>query len=258
VLACALVLASCRVDIAVDVAFEPDGSGTVTVVVTADAAMVAEVPGLADELAVDDIAAAGWSVEGPNPTPAGGLAVTLTNDFVSDDEATNLLASLGPPFSQMTVTRNTNGEDTTTTITGLLGLQNGFAAFSDDDLQTAVGSIPFADRLQAAGATPANSMGATIRVALPGIVDEEVTNGTEVDDDRYEWVVPLDGQIDEMRAVSVQSPGEDRWWARPLSVLALVLLVAWVGFMTLFIGYVVWARWQQSKRRPPARRRRPV
>jgi hypothetical protein len=98
-------------------------------------------------------------------------------------------------------------------------------------------------------------MSATIRVALPGEVDPEQTNGTELDDGRLEWVVPLDGTILDWRALSVQSPGDDRWWARPLSVLALVALIAWVAFMTLFIGYVAIARWQRSrrrKRRPPA------
>ena len=34
----------------------------------------------------------------------------------------------------------------------------------------------------------------------------------------------LDGTVLDSRAVSVQSPGDDRWWARPLSVLALVAL----------------------------------
>ncbi len=257
-LTCALVLASCRVDVAVDVAFEPDGTGTVTVALTADAAVVTEVPSLAGELAFDDVTAAGWTVDGPVSTPDGGLTVTLSNDFVSDVEATNLLNSLGPPFGDMTVTRNTNGEDTTTTITGLLGLPNGFAAFSDEELQSVVGSVPFADRLQAAGATPASSMSAVIRVDLPGSVDDDITNGTRLDDDRYEWTVPLDGSIEELRAVSVQSPGEDRWWARPLSILALVLLVAWVGFMTLFIGYVVYARWRRARRRPSRQPRPPA
>ena len=58
-----------------------------------------------------------------------------------------------------------------------------------------------------------------------------------------------DGTILDARATSVQSPGDDRWWARPLSVIALVALVAWVTFMTFFIGYVAWARWQRSRGR---------
>jgi len=96
-------------------------------------------------------------------------------------------------------------------------------------------------------------MGATLRATLPGNIDQSQTNGVLIDDGRLEWVVPLDGSVLDSRAVSVQSPGDDRWWARPLSVLALVALVAWVAFMTLFIGYVAWARWKRTRRRPPAR-----
>jgi hypothetical protein len=77
-----------------------------------------------------------------------------------------------------------------------------------------------------------------------------------------EWTVPLDGTILDMRATSTQSPGDDRWWARPLSVLALVALIAWVVVSVSFIGYVAWVRRQRTRRRPPpgpgARSQRPA
>ncbi len=254
VMACALVLTSCRLDIAVDLTVEPDGTGDITVVVTADADLVAEVPTIADELATDDIAAAGWTVEGPSPTPDGGLVVTLTHGFTSDQDATNLLNSLGPPFTRMSVSRSTSGDETTTRLDGLLGLPDGFASFADDDLIATVGSLPFADRIEASGATPESALGAVIRADLPGEVDTEQTTGTRLDDGTLEWVVPTDGTILDWRALSVQAPDDDRWWARPLSIGALVLLVGWVAFMTVFIGYVTLARWRRARR---YRRRRP-
>lgn len=247
--ACVIALASCRVDVTVDMNVEPDGTGSITMVATADAELVAAVPTIADELATDDIVAAGWVIDGPTPTPDGGLTVSLTHNFFSDEEATNLLNSLGPPFNQMAMVRNTAGDDTTTRLSGLLGLSNGFEAFADDDLIAAVGSLPFAEQLEADGATPASSMSAVIRATLPGEIDAEETNGTQLDDGRIEWTVPLDGTILEWRALSVQSPGDNRWWARPLSIAALVALVAWVVFMTCFIGYVAIARWQRTRRR---------
>lgn len=252
---CVVALASCRVDVGVDMNVEPDGTGTIAVQLVADAELIAEIPTIADELATDDIVAAGWTVDGPTATPDGGLTIGFSHDFSSDEEATNLLNSIGPPFTQMSMVRNTSGDDTTTRLSGLLGLPNGFEAFADEDLIAAVGSLPFADQLEAAGATPATSMSATLRVALPGEIDPDQTNGTELDDGRLEWVVPLDGTILDWRALSVQSPGDDRWWARPLSIVALVALIAWVVFMTLFIGYVAFARWQRSRRR---RRRSPT
>ena len=230
---------------------EPDGTGTITFVATADAEVVAAVPTLADELADDDIVAAGWTIDGPSTLPDGGLTIILSHDFESDAEATNLLNSLGPPFNQMSMTRNTSGEDTTTRLTGLLGLPDGFDSFADDDLIAAVGSVPFSEQIAASGATPESSIGAVIRAELPGQIDPAETNGNPLGDNLLEWIVPTDGTILDWRAVSVQSPGDDRWWARPLSVLALVVLVAWVAFMTLFIGYVIWARWQRAHRRPP-------
>jgi len=252
-----IALAGCRLDVAVDVTVAPDGTGTVSILATADAELVAAVPTIADELATDDVVAAGWAIDGPNPTPDGGLTITFTHGFFSDEEATNLLNSLGPPFTEMSMVRNSSGETTTTRLTGLLGLPDGFASFADDDLVAAVGSVPFADQIAASGSTPATSLGVTLRASLPGEIDESQTNGTEISDGQLEWIMPVDGTVLDARAVSVQSPGDDRWWARPLSVLALVALVAWVAFMILFIGYVAWARWQRSHRRrgrpPPPR-----
>jgi hypothetical protein len=247
--ACAAVLAGCRVDVAVDMVVEPDGTGTFTVVVNADAELVEAVPTLVEELAIDDIVAAGWSVAGPTELPGGGLTMTLSHGFSSDEEATNLLNSLGPPFSDMSVIRNSTGDDVTNRVGGLLGLPDGFDAFADDDLVAAVGSVPFADEIAASEATPDSAIDAVIRVGLPGLIDTEASNGNDLGDNLLEWTVPTDGEVLDMRAASVQSPGDDRWWARPLSVVALVALVAWVSFMTIFIGYVLWARWQRSRRR---------
>jgi hypothetical protein len=232
---------------------EPDGTGTITLVATADAEVVAAVPTLADELATGDIAEAGWTIDGPTELPDGGVTITMTHEFASDVEATNLLNSLGPPFNEMAMERNTIGDDTTTTLTGLLGLPNAFESFADEDLIAAVGSVPFAAQIAASGATPESSIFATMRAELSGQIDADETNGSQLGDNRLEWIVPTDGTIFDMRATAVQSPGDDRWWARPLSIIALVALVAWVAFMTLFIGYVIWARWQRTHRRRPPR-----
>jgi len=252
--ACVVALAACRVDANVDMVVEPDGSGTVAMQLVADAELISQVPTIADELATDDIVAAGWTIVGPAAADEGGLTITFTHPFSSDEEATNLLNSLGPPFTEMSMVRTTVGDETTTELSGRLGLPNGFEAFADADLIAAVGSVPFASQIEAAGATPATSMSAMLRVTLPGEVDPEQTNGTELDDGRLAWTVPLDGTILDVRALSVQSPGNDNWWARPLSIAALVALIAWVAFMTLFIGYVAFARWQRSRhrRRPPS------
>lgn len=253
---CAIALVGCKVDLAVDMTVEPNGTGMITLVATVDAEVVEAVPTLADELATDDIVAAGWKIVGPTARSDGGLTIALSHEYASAVEATNLLNSLGPPFNQMSMTHTATGDATTTRLSGLLGLPDGFASFADDDLIDAIGSLPFAEQIAASGARPESTMSAVIRAQLPGRLDGEETNGVELDTlepDRsvVEWTAPMDGTIIDWRAVSVQSSGDNQWWARPLSVVTLIALTAWLVIITLFIGYVVWARWQHVQPRMP-------
>jgi hypothetical protein len=248
-LACAVALAACQVDVTVDVVVEPDGTGLITVIVTADAEVVAALPTLADDLVLDDVIAAGWSIAGPDPSPdgSGGLTLQMSHEFSSPGEATNLLQSLGPPFTQMGVGRATNDDVTTNQLTGRLVLVDGFNAYADADLVSAIGSQPFAEQIAAAGATPDNSMSVLVRAELPGKLNPDATNVEPNAGGVLEWVVPLDGTILQWQAESTQQPGQGQQWARPLSIAALIALVAWVAFMTLFIGYVTVARFRRAR-----------
>ena len=60
---CAL-LTSCRVDSVVTLDVEPNGSGTLAVVTTVDAEVVARVPNIAQDLSFEDAKNAGWKVVG--------------------------------------------------------------------------------------------------------------------------------------------------------------------------------------------------
>jgi hypothetical protein len=250
----ALVLTACRLDVRVDVVIGPDGQGTVTATAVADAELVAQVPGLADSLAFDDAVAAGWTVEGPTGTADGGLEVRLTHTVASPEELANVLASLGPPFTDMAAARTTVEDQTTNAIRGTLVLANGFESFADADLVAAAGGLPFADELAAAGATPAESMSVTLRASLPG--DLVTTTGEEVDPGVYEWVAPLDGSSAELRHETVQRPAaQEESWARPLATVALLALIAWVAASVVFIVWVVVQRRRRARRR---RRPRPI
>lgn len=241
-------LSGCRLDIQLDITVDPDGTGTMTVTATADAELVAAVPTIAEDLVLDDIAAAGWVIDGPTPTPEGGLVLSLTHDFSGAAEATNLLKSLGPPFTNPQLGRGESADVTTNTLTGNFGLQNGFADFADSDLIDAVGGVPFEEEFAAQGATPGNSLSATVRAELPGDVVDDETNGEVLANGRIEWVIPFEGPPLELSGRTQQSPSEGVSWARPLSIVALVALIAWVAFMTLFIAYVTFARWRRSRR----------
>jgi hypothetical protein len=245
-LACAIALTACQVDVTVDVVVESDGTGLITVVVVADAEVLTAVPTLVDDLVLDDVVEAGWAVDGPNPTEEGGLTIQMSHDFRSQGEATNLLQSLGPPFTQMELGRGTNGDITTNQLSGRLVL-GGFEAFSDADLVSAVGGQPFADQIAASGATPADSFNVTLRALLPGVIEDAETNAEPNEGGVLSWDLPADGSSAIVLAQSTQQPGEGQRWARPLSVAALIALVAWVAFMAIFIAYVAVARFRRAR-----------
>ena len=221
-----LAVVGCRVDVVVDLTVRADGTGELVVMATADAEVVEEVPGLAEDLRFDDAIAAGWSLDGPAPTDTGGLTVTLRHTITSADEANNLLASLGPPFTGVRLTRTTSGDTTTVELDGQLALTGGFDAFADADLVAAIGGRPFAADLAASEATPADSMSVRLRAALPG--DVESTTGTGVDG-ALEWDAPLDGGALDLSSRAVQRPAPG--WATIVSVTAVALLIVWIVFV---------------------------
>jgi hypothetical protein len=260
---CAIVLGACRLDVSVDVAMEPDGTGVVTLVATADQELVAQVPDLVDDLRLDDATANGWVVEGPTDAEGGWLTITMTHAFTSPDELANVLNSIGPPLTRMAAARTSDAttEQTTNAINGELVLADGFASFADADLLAAVGGLPFGAEIAASGLAPSDAMSFTFRVDLPGELISAET-GTEVGDGVIEWRAPLDGTTVNLYTATVQRPaGSGSSWAAPMATVALVALVAWSVLAIAFIAFVVVARRAKRVRRERALRRlerRPV
>lgn len=248
-----VLLSACRLDVTVDVAMEPDGTGVVTLVADADAELVAQVPDLVDDLRLDDAIANGWQVNGPVATDDGGLTLTLTHAFASATELANVLNSVGPPLTRMEAARTLDAatEQTTNAVNGVMVLENGYETFADADLLAAVGGLPFAGEIGASGLAPPDAMSFTYRVSLPGeIVSAE---GVQVDDGVIEWTAALDGSEQTLLAQTVQRPeGSGNSWADPLSSLAFVLLVVWVIVAGAFIAFVAFARHNKRRRRERA------
>jgi hypothetical protein len=247
----AFVLTACRVDVAVNVEVQPDGSGLVTVRAVADPGVVVQAPGLADDLRFDDAVAAGWVVEGPTAGADGGLTVTLTHPFSTVEEATALLASLGGsagPLHGVTLARTLDGSTATITMAGSLRVDGGLTAFADTDLLAAVGGVPYADQIAAAGLSPADAVGVQFSLTAPGAV----TSGTgTVDGQTVSWTVPLDGTpVDIATTASQSGGGEPSGFWRIVAMIALVLLVVWLVAATGFIAFVA-----RERRRRAARRR---
>ena len=250
-----LALSACRLDVTVDVDMEPDGTGVVTLAAVADAALVAQVPELVEDLRLDDALANGWTVDGPVEAPDGALSIELQHDFSSAEELANVLNSIGPPLLDMQAAR-TEGVDgqTTNAITGRMQLTGGYEAFADAALLEAVGGLPFADEFAATGSTPAESMSFTFRVSLPGELVSAET-GTEVDEGVIRRVAPLDGSSVDLLTSTVQRPASEGGdWARPVSTVALVALMVWVVIATAFIVFVAFARSNKRRKREQALR----
>lgn len=232
----ALTLSACQVDVDLAVAVAEDGSGTVSLRVVADAETVAAAPTIAERILVDDLIAAGWTVEGPTVTDGGQVVVTLTRAFADAAGLTTILGDIGPPLLDPLAERELTIDDldrvvaARNTLRATLGLPNGFSSFSDPDLEAALGGAPFADDL--AGLDPGDVLGFDLSVSLPS------ADGPQV----REWSAPLDGSTLEVEFVTQQGDDGGLTWSGVLSTVLGIILIVWVAGSTLFVVWVVLAR----------------
>lgn len=262
----ALVLSACRVDVTVDVDMSENGSGELSVIVVADADVVAAAPGLAEDLRTDDLVAAGWSTEGAEPTPSGGLSLTIVHPFDTPEQATALLSTLnGPsgPLQAISIQRVATISEITYTVTGAGRLDGGLDAFADPELLATVGGTPYAEQIAASGAAAGDTVGVVLRVRLPGEVGDTTgqvtapapgaTDGAEATDSDtdeagsvVDWPIAMDGSDTVIAATSVKSLERGGAWPALATVL-FVALVAWVA--ASLVGIVLVARRQRRRHR---------
>lgn len=132
-----LVLAGCRVDTALTVHVNEDGSGLVTATVRLDAAAVAAATSggqaLADAVRLDDLTAAGWRSTGWRTQKDGGAQLRVSKPFARAEDAGAVVAELsGPdgPVRDVKVTRDASTFRTEWSFSGvadLKGLKTGIA-----------------------------------------------------------------------------------------------------------------------------------
>ena len=82
-----LVASACQIRTEVTLDVEEDGSGVVGVAVALDDAAVQEVPGLEQELRLDDLEAASWTVSGPTIEADGLTWIRVSKPFGTPAEA---------------------------------------------------------------------------------------------------------------------------------------------------------------------------
>ena len=254
-LVAALALTACKIDATVAVVVEPDGSGTIALTVVADADVVAQAPGLAEDLRFDDAVAAGWVLDGPTATEAGGLSVTLTHSFATVQEATMLLQSVngtGGPLHDVVLARTVDGDAVTTALTGNIRVEGGMDAFADPDVLSAIGGSPYADDIAATGQRPADVVTFTMTADLPGSAAGATPGTSAAADGPFTWSVPLDGTTADLATTTVFTgsidDGGDGIWGT-IATVALVALVVWCVLAVAFITFVARARRAKAQRR---------
>ena len=247
----ALALTACKVDTTVDVAVKPDGSGLITLTAVADAEVVTQAPGLAEDLRFDDAIAAGWVLTPPAATDSGGLRVVLAHPFATVDEATALLQSIngvGGPLHDVVLTRVVTDADITTALVGTLRVEGGIDAFADPDLLAAIGGSPYADNIAATGLRPTDVVTFTLTADLPG-EPTTVATGAATGEEPLSWTVPLDQTSIDLTSSSVLAQGTPSSIWGTVSTIALIVFVAWCVVAVAFIAFVARARKQRSQRR---------
>jgi hypothetical protein len=155
----ALATSACRIDTAVTVAVDEDGSGRVTVAVDLDAEATRRLPdldedgtsGVADLAALvrtDDLAAAGWTVDEPVEDDDGGVALAISRPFGTPDEADRILAELTGPdgaLRHLDVSRTASFGRTELGFSGTADLSGGLEAFGDDELAAVLDGEPLGE-----------------------------------------------------------------------------------------------------------------
>lgn len=249
-----LVLSGCRVDIRIDVEADDTGAGLIQVTLDADNVVVTRVPGLAGDVRYDDLAASGWTVEGPFQVNNGGLRIVLKYPFESPAEATRALQQInGPngPLIDPELKRTVNGRQVATTLDATAQVIGGLEAFSDAALTAAIGETPWlgtARKLEIQN--PSAALTITLVTKLPGEIKK--TTGSE-SGGGVVWSIPTDGTAQSVVIGTVATRVDGGFWQVVAAITGYVLGV-WLILVGLLIFLVVLAR-RSRQRRPPMRRR---
>jgi len=248
-----LVLSGCRVDMYIDVTADDSGAGTITVTVDIDVQAATLVPGLAEDLRLDDLIASGWTVEGPTQVNNGGLRVVVRYPFESPAEANMALAQIsGPngPLRDAAVKRTVDGRTVNTTLDATLQLVGGVEAFSDADLSNLIGATPWRSTAEKLGVDLNTAFSLTLSANLPGEIKK--STGT-VADGGVIWNAPIDGTAQTVVLGTAETKVDGSIWKTIANIIG-GLLGLWLIGMGVLIVIVLLARRRKQPSAPRQRR----
>lgn len=243
-----VLLAACQVRTEVAVDVEADGSGTITVSVGLDPDAASRVPGLAEELRVDDLEATGWTVTGPEVEVDGFTWIRATKPFATPEDAGTVLAELGEiagtdaPFRDFEVRRERSFARTEYGFTGTVDFSGGLEAFGDDALTAALDGEPLGESVEAIEQRIGQAIddAFTFRVAV-GLPGEVSSNAPTAAANGAVW----EPRLSEGRAITLEASSEV---VRTRSIVFVALAVAGVvGALT--VGALVPLRRARRRRR---------
>ncbi|RMH76580.1 MAG: hypothetical protein D6683_09860 [Actinomyces sp.] len=251
----AVLAAACRIDTSVDIAVDADGSGRVTVTVVADADAVAAIPDAPDQLRLDDLEAAGWTLDGPTVDDAGALTVTASKPFGSPEELPVVLTEIAGPgslFEGVELRLDRGFARTTYELTGTIDPSPDLESFGDEELARLLAGEPLGrpvDELLA-GVDPAEALGLTVVLHLP---DDVVADNASVEGATATWTLRYgDPPLALDARGTVENLRPRLWAAGAILALGLFLLLLLVRIVRRVVRI-----WRTPKgRRPRDRRRR--
>ncbi len=223
------LLSGCQAGIRVGIDANDDGGGRVVAVVTLDRNAQKLVRDLKDQLKVDDLTKAGWEVVGPEKAGAD-VRVTAIKKFKTPAGAARAVRELDGNnglFKNFALSQNKGLLRTTTSFRGTVDLRKGIEAFSDAELEEALGS-PL-------GATPAefekrigtalpDALPITVGVLMPGDVS---SNAPTESGSSAAWHPKLG---DRLRLVA-----SSKKWNTPVIALGAVAILA--AGTALIVGF---------------------
>ncbi len=230
--AAVLVLTSgCQLDVRVGLDVEPDGSGVVRVAGVLDEAAASRVPDLGDQLEVDDLVEAGWTITGPSLEADGLTWIRASKPFAAVEDAGTVLDEIsgsGGPFRDFEVRRTPSLLRDAWEFDGVVDLTSGLAGFSDDALRerldgTNVGR-PDGDVAAGTGRSLDEVITFLVAVSVPG---ELASNAPAGRSDVAEWRPVLGEQVALTATGTSLNTATARWLALALAAAAaLVVLLA--------------------------------
>jgi hypothetical protein len=243
-----LLASACRLQLDVNVAVEEDGSGSVEVVVGVDRDGIERIGGdLGTVLAVDDLEAAEWVVDGPDEESDGYTRVRFRKTFANPEEAAGIfeeIAGQDGPFQAFAVSHDSSFAETEWGFRGRVDFSGGIEAFGDEGLAAALDGEPLGQTQEEIeeqlGEALSRIIQVRVGVRLPGDVS---SNATTKAGNGAVWQVGFgDGTVD------MEATGEEQ---RTSTLVGVGVAAACLAILLLY-GLVRLAMRSSHRRATPA------